>query len=99
MDRSPVVSRREKEGHVDTVLDEIDMLEFCNRKLAQEKWSDAESYYLHIEGFLLHYRNLANLFANKDGMESRKAAHWGQRQLTDSELASIQDVLSGAVEQ
>jgi hypothetical protein len=91
MDDSQVVSRPLKESHVDTVLYEIDMLDFCYAMLREEKWPNPETYYLHIEGFLLHYRNLANLFANRDGMEARNARDWAQKQLTDSEVASIQD--------
>ena len=91
MPSSEVLTRRPKENHVDTVLYEIDMLEFCSRMLAEEKWATQEGYYLLIEGFLLHYRNLANLFANRDGMCARDVRVWGERNLSDAEVASIQD--------
>ncbi len=91
MNSSQCVSRRTKESHVDTVLYEIDMLEFCNGKLAEGISPSSQDYYLYIEGFLLHYRNLANLFANRDGMEARNAHVWAEKNLSDAELASIQD--------
>ena len=91
MESSEVLSRRTKESHVDTVLYEIDMLDFCKRLLAEKKWTTTEHCYLLIEGFLLHYRNLANLFANRDGMKARNARVWAEKNLSDAELASIQD--------
>jgi hypothetical protein len=91
MDNLRVVSRPLKESHVDTVLYEIDMLDFCYGRLREGKWPNPQTYYLFIEGFLLHYRNLANFFGNRDGFEARRPGDWTQRQLTDSELTSIQD--------
>ena len=91
---SETLSRRSKESHIDTVLYEIHMLDFCNRMLAERKWTTPEDYYLLIEGFLLHYRNLANFFGSGGrGMYARDARDWSGRNLSDDQLASIQNDL------
>jgi hypothetical protein len=91
MPLSSDVSRPLKLSHVDTVLYEIDMLDFCYGRLREGNWPNPQTYYLFIEGFLLHYRNLANFFGNRDGFEARRPGDWTQRQLADSEIASIQN--------
>jgi len=85
------VSRPKKLEHIDTILYEIDMLNFCYGQLCAENWTDAISYYLCIEGFLLHYRNLSDFFGNHHDLKAGAPDVWSPKTLTSAELASIQD--------
>lgn len=91
MDDFGSVSRPRKLRDVDTVLYEIDMLHYCLVALRDGKFSSERNYYLHIEGFLIHYRNLANFFGDKDGLKAGEPEYWSPRKLTESELATIKD--------
>jgi len=85
------VSRPLKLNHVETILYEMDMLDFCFRRLRERKRAGAD-YNLCIEGFLLHYRNLIQFFGNHMGLKAGKPAEWSlQRRLSDAEIAAIQD--------
>jgi hypothetical protein len=88
------VSRPQKLEHVETILYEIKMLDYCYRRLREQKRDDENDYYLSIEGFLLHYRNLIQFFGNHTGLRARKSAEWTSKSLSDAEVASIQ---SGAL--
>jgi hypothetical protein len=85
------VSRRKKLNHVDTILYEIDMLDYCYDRLRGHKWADERDYYLCIEGFLLHYRNLIQFFGNDQGLKAEEANKWSPRELTAEEVISIQN--------
>jgi hypothetical protein len=62
-----------KSNAIDTLLYERDLLRHCaktinakKRKFVQSKSDeDAAEYYLGIEGFLLHFRNLLGFFTNR----------------------------------
>ena len=85
------VSRPTKLGHLNTVVYEIDMLNFCYGRLRRAKWEDAQDYYVCIEGFLLHYRNLIQFFGNWHDLKAGIPEVWSPRSLTKTELSSIQD--------
>ena len=63
--------RSEKNSNLDTILYEIDMLRHCAQSVTQKKAEEQISdfaraeYYLAIEGFLLHLRNLLAFFTNR----------------------------------
>jgi hypothetical protein len=65
--------RASKSSHVDTILYEIDMLQQCakshpKKRTRLESDSSLEArceYYVSIEGFLLHVRNLIAFFTNR----------------------------------
>ena len=66
--------RSPKNSAIDTLLYERDMLRHCaetiyaKRQRFQKNFSDEDAvceYYLGIEGFLLHFRNLLGFFINK----------------------------------
>jgi hypothetical protein len=78
--------RRLKESHVDTVMYEIDMLNFCFSKLPPGRNCKAPEEYLLLEGFLLHYRNLLSVFSGKhlsygDELGIAEFAKWGGKKL------------------
>jgi hypothetical protein len=83
-------SRPKKLDHLDTIRYEIRMLSYCYEHLRRGEWPDRESYHLSIEGFLLHYRNLAEFFSSTGDLKANEPDVWAQgRKLTDTELASI----------
>lgn len=85
------VSRPQKLSHVETILYEMDMLDFCFSRLRERKGTRA-GYNLSIEGFLLHYRNLIQFFGNHIGLRAGRPAEWSlQRTLSDAEIATIQN--------
>jgi len=85
-------SRPKKLEHLDTLRYEIHMLDYCHHQLQRGEWSDRESYYLSIEGFLLHYRNLVEFFSSTGDLKACEPEVWFQRrELTEEELSSIQD--------
>jgi hypothetical protein len=65
--------RKEKNSAIETILYEIDMLRHCHRTLSSKhalaektgSESDRAEYYLCIEGFLLHLRNLLAFFTGR----------------------------------
>ena len=85
------VSRPRKLSHLDTIFYEMDMLDYCLLRLRGGKWSDERDYYLCIEGFLLHFRNLIQFFGNEHDLKAGKPAVWSPRKLTEAEVTSIQD--------
>jgi hypothetical protein len=85
-------SRPKKLEHLDTIRYEIHMLDYCHHQLQRGEWPDRESYYLSIEGFLLHYRNLIEFFSSTGDLKANEPVVWApDRKLTDTQLASIQD--------
>jgi hypothetical protein len=86
------VSRRLKLSHLDTIFYEMDMLDYCFQQLLKGKWSDERDYFLCIEGFLLHYRNLIEFFGNDHDLKAGEPHDWSPRKLSPDDLASIQDV-------
>ncbi len=91
MENLGAVSRPKKFEHLDTILYEIDMLNFCYGQLCEGKWADTRSYYLCIEGFLLHYRNLSDFFGDHHNLKAGEPDAWSPKTLTSDEVASIQD--------
>ena len=91
MSNGETVSRLPKLSHLDTILYEVDMLDFCYNRLLRGDWVVRKDYYLCIEGFLLHYRNLIQFFGNRHDLRAGKPREWSPRALSAAELASIQD--------
>ena len=93
MSKIETVSRPSKENHGDTILYEIDMLDHCFNRLGEHWPTKGRDYYLYVEGFLLHYRNLIVFFGNQRELKAKDAwAAWTSRKLSNGELASIQNV-------
>ncbi len=90
-DNAATVSRPRKLEHVQTIHYEMDMLDYCYGRLRERKWADANDYYLCIEGFLLHYRNLIQFFGNHTGLRAGNPKDWSPRPLSDAEVVSIQN--------
>lgn len=85
------VSRRRKLDHLETIFYESDMLDYCFQQLLKGKFVDERDYFLCIEGFLLHFRNLIEFFGNDHDLKAGEPEVWSPKELTDAELASIQD--------
>ena len=92
-DQSLFYSRPEKGNHLNTILYEIGMLEFCFETLTTNagKWRDNRDSYICLESFLLHYRNLVEFFGGEAGLRSSAPDEWSPRHLTAEEVASISD--------
>ena len=57
---------RSKKTHLNAIGYELEMLRFCRDQIqAQSSPPDARATSLHIEGFLLHFRNLIRFFSGK----------------------------------
>jgi hypothetical protein len=74
------MNRPEKLTHLDTIIYEIDMLEYCYHRLSNDKrsLSRMEAYGL-LECFLLHYRNLIDFLGKKptrDDLSVTKPKAW-----------------------
>ena len=91
MEGTDPVSRPAKLSHLDTILYEIDMLEYCYGRLRISAFTEQMEYFLPVEGFLLHYRNLIQFFGNDHDLKAGTPEVWSPRALTDHEVRSIQD--------
>jgi len=91
MARLEPVSRPQKLSHLDTILYEVDMLEYCYGRLLNSGFPEQREYFLCIEGFLLHYRNLIQFFGNRHDLKISEPRVWAPRALTVAELAPMQD--------
>lgn len=91
--QSLVYSRPEKGNHLNTILYEVEMLEYCYEKLATNlgKWGDMRNAFICLEAFLLHYRNLVEFFGGEAGLNSSEPVEWSPRKLSAEEIASISD--------
>lgn len=91
-DFTMIVSRIRKDNHVQTLLYEMDMLDYCFEHLNKAKTREGKAFYLLIEGFLLHYRNLIEFFASHGGdLKVKKQDEWSRRILSPAELATLQN--------
>ncbi|OGV74398.1 MAG: hypothetical protein A3B82_00055 [Methylophilales bacterium RIFCSPHIGHO2_02_FULL_57_10] len=68
-------SRPQKLVHINTIQYEIDMLDYCYNKVTRGWKNDIESF-LSLEGFLLHYRNLVEFFADHGSLKVSKCEAW-----------------------
>jgi len=90
--RTKTVSRPPKQNHVETILYEIDMLDHCFGRLGEGRQGKGKDYYLCVEGFLLHYRNLIEFFGNHGELKARVPEEWApRRRLSRAEVTSIQN--------
>jgi len=85
------VSRPQKLDHLETLWYEMDMLEYCYHRLREGKFASANEYWLCIEGFLLHYRNLIQFFGNHTGLRAEEPQKWSNGTLSSEARASIQN--------
>ena len=72
------MNRPEKLSDRDTIIYEVDMLNYCYKKLVQERAPNLQSYLL-LECFLLHYRNLLDFFGkepHRDDLSVRRTEDW-----------------------
>lgn len=91
--------RSEKNSHLDTILYEIDMLRHCaqsiTQKRAEEQISDSAraEYYLAIEGFLLHLRNLLAFFTKgktkPTDLVVNEPAVWAGKDIEQTEYSGL----------
>jgi len=73
------MTRPEKLSDRDTIIYEIDMLEYCYRKLVQVERPSRLEGYAFLESFLLHYRNLLDFFGKEpqaDDLSVRRPDDW-----------------------
>ncbi len=82
-------SRPEKLNHLETIIYEVDMLDYCYEKLKQGRWNDRREGYVYLEGFLLHYRNIVEFFGNDGDLKVSEWQEWSPKKLTDAEVASL----------
>jgi hypothetical protein len=91
--------RSEKNSHLDTILYEIDMFVHCGDAIGQKK-ADAEKsdfaraeYFLAIEGFLLHLRNLLAFFTNRKDEQTdliiNEPLVWASRDIEQVKYSAI----------
>jgi hypothetical protein len=86
---------RSKETHLNAIGYELEMLRFCRDQIqAQPSPPDARATSLHIEGFLLHFRNLIRFFSGKRprpyDLSTADPDTWAGRLLTDDEIMLFQ---------
>jgi hypothetical protein len=86
---------RSKETHLDAIGYEIQMLRFCREQIqAQPSPPDARAMSLHIEGFLIHFRNLIRFFSGKRprpyDLSTADPETWAGRLLTNDEIMLFQ---------
>lgn len=90
-------ARRPKESHRDTVTYEIDMLDFCARRVMRQDSDEENERNVYLEAFLLHYRNLIRFFSgeyhreDKGDLSTANSAAWAGRELTPAEIAAIKE--------
>jgi|SRR6516162_3456582 hypothetical protein len=78
--------------HLETIIYEIDMLDYCFDRLRRPWLERGKEYNLCLEGFLLHYRNLIEFFASHVGDPKAGAPKgWSPRRLSPVEFDSIQN--------
>ena len=93
--------RSPKNSAIDTLLYEREMLRHCadtieaKRQRFQKNFSDEDAmceYYLGIEGFLLHFRNLLGFFVNRGSQRSdltiANASSWSNGRAGDQRITS-----------
>jgi hypothetical protein len=88
-------SRNSKEGKLDTIGYEVEMLRYCREQIqVQPTPPDSLSTSLYIEGFLLHFRNLIRFFSGKRprpyDLSTADPETWAGRQLTEDEIMLFQ---------
>ncbi len=93
--------RSPKASPLDTILYEIDMLRHCSQSLPDKKVraeksksdSDLSEYYLGIEGFLLHLRNLLAFFTSHkidpNDLGINAPRQWAGRHVDPREYSSL----------
>lgn len=91
---SEMFSRPTKKSHEGTIHYEARMLRLCAGRLRTLSRSNApEEVIVHLECFLLHYRNLAQFLSGKGGthgdLKITNWKKWARKQLTEEEVSII----------
>jgi hypothetical protein len=86
---------RNKETYLDAIGYEVEMLRFCRERIQQQPSpSDTRATSLHVEGFLLHFRNLIRFFSGKRprpyDLSTAEPETWAGRLLTSDEIMLFQ---------
>jgi hypothetical protein len=91
--------RSDKNSPVDTILYEVDMLRHCAANIGKSRRQrdssdfDRAEYYLCIEGFLLHLRNLLAFFTNRRDKSSdliiNDPDQWAGRRVAKREFSGL----------
>jgi hypothetical protein len=96
-----VHERSQKNNPRDTILYEFDMLRHCAGTLSAKKAiadhsgsdRDGAEYYLGIEGFLLHFRNILAFFTNKrltnTDLTLDRPEQWAERAVDPHEYGDL----------
>lgn len=87
-------SRPPKLTDAETILYEIDMVRFAARELVSGRLKPEKSVWVHLESFLLHYRNLIEFLGKEQNNVQNTDLHvsnlWGRVQVPPPpELAKI----------
>jgi hypothetical protein len=66
-------SRPSKDSHEETIWYEIEMLDFCYKRLKEyeNRWKNNCDFYVCLEVYLLHFRNLLACFSGKHHRKPR----------------------------
>ncbi len=97
-------SRPSKESHEGTIHYEIRMLRHCADRIRTLTKSDPTPHELtvHLECFLLHFRNLAQFLSGKGGSKGdlriTNWKKWTDKQLTAAEVRQVTEVAIKAYE-
>lgn len=86
-------TRKPKASHLDTVLYEIEMLEFCNQKLVHAPCSAGGEKSAYLECFLVHYRNLIRFLSGEKhrtgDLSLSEPATWANGKIAPQEIDSL----------
>ena len=86
-------ARPAKANHLETILYEIDMLDYCFQKLREHPahWLPGDEC-VYLECFLLHYRNLLDFFRGKprtDDLNILRSRAWGTSKISQQDLDKL----------
>jgi len=86
-------ARPKKANHLETILYEIDMLDYCFQKLRGRPvdWGPGDGY-VYLECFLLHYRNLLDFFRGKpkdDDLSIIRPKAWAPWKVSQQDSAKL----------
>jgi len=90
-------SRPSKGSPEETIWYEVEMLDFCYRRLKtrENSWETECDFYVYLEAYLLHYRNLLACFSGEhhrsDDIDFSNLSQWTTKQVTQSQVDAIRD--------
>lgn len=92
---SEMFARPSKESHEGTIHYEARMLRYCLDRIValRQEGSAGDDLIVHLECFLLHYRNLAHFLSGQGGssgdLKITNWKRWSSRQLSKEEVAKV----------